>query len=695
MKRIRFFAIAVLAVAVLGFLAIPAGGHTPAPAPRSAPFLGISAHAGPDLAAHPVLPRTPHPATGFPRVVLAEPFTELWCQWCPYESQGMYNAEHSSLASHLIVTELHPCVTGNYANCQDSWPTLDGIADYRASPHVYNIQGYPTVEFDGTHAIVGAVSTNIARITQYYENAIANASAVPGNVSISQTALITTGNNVTVHETIQSDISGTYLALTYLAEHIGKNVSGTGGVHDIGTVVRASVIDENVTLVAGQTLTLTGSTPLTPSWNTDNLSTVALVQDSSTLIIQNANQVPVETVATAMQATSLNITSHQSTSLTLTATNSSSGSALAGAQVSLSSAGGGTFSPASGVTAADGTFNTTFFAPNVTAVETFPVTANVTEGSYVHGSASVTLTVNPSYAPSVPLGLGVAPSSQGTLLQWSAPATGGGGVTYYVYRATSTGGPFSFVGTSASPTFVDPSVAAGTSYWYTVSAANLQGFSLNTSAVAAISVLTTPQGLPGDVGWWATIGGVALTQPNGGGLPLHLAPGSYDYSFGADSYAWLAPNNTGNFHVALAALGVEFAFTPNYAILQGTVSPANATVQFNGSAVNVTGGLFYLQEIPGVYDFKVSAPGYQTKDSQIALTPGNQTTLIVKLTANAATPHPSTPSTSSGGLSAMELGALTAVGAVAAVAVVGALLWRRRRGGASEPTPSNDASSNA
>ncbi len=127
----------------------------------------------------------------------------------------------------------------------------------------------------------------------------------------------------------------------------------------------------------------------------------------------------------------------------------------------------------------------------------------------------------------------------------------------------------------------------------------------------------------------------------------------------------------GNLTVTPAAQKITATFSPRYAILSGTVDPATATVTVNGTPVSVIDGTFLQLLTEGIYPFSVTAPGFQTDNGTIIMTPGNTTALPVKLTAVVATPGPNSGSTtSSGGLTVTEDVALAAI-AVAAAAVVG------------------------
>ena len=94
-----------------------------------------------------------------------------------------------------------------------------GIASAQ-SDH-YNALAIPDVFFDGGQAVNGQIGTLPVMENAYRDN-INNASMVPGNVSIAQTASVSSGT-ISLHANITSGLTGTYQVITYLLEYIGKN----------------------------------------------------------------------------------------------------------------------------------------------------------------------------------------------------------------------------------------------------------------------------------------------------------------------------------------------------------------------------------------------------------------------------------------------------------------------------------------
>jgi hypothetical protein len=644
----------------------------PAPAPAPASHVGTAASALTTASA--ALPTT------FPRTVLIETFTAVWCIHCPAESQALWNIDHSTNRSVIDIAELHVCAFAPGSGpCLENYVPPDGTSDARVS--FYDVQGFPTVFFDGQHPQYGATNDG-AQMEGIYNSSIANASAIPGNVSISQSATISYGN-VTERANITSGITGTYNAITYLLESINKvNVSNGYGPHDLGDVVRATLYNHPVTLTAGATTGFTVTAPLNASWNQQNLSVVTFVQQNSTKTIENANLAPASFLAANVEDAQSSVSSYLNSTVTVHVANTTTGLPVSGAAVTLSSNYGGTFTPNGGVTAANGSFMTTFAAPSVTSTVWDVIAAVATAGTDT-GYATTMVAVNPLLPPTAPTGLTITPGVNNVTLNWTVPSTGGGGVTYYVSQSASSTGAFSVIGLVGGTTYKDTGLAAGSTYWYKVAAADAAGFSVNTSAISASAVTADPVGLPSNVGWWLALDAGNFSATTGVSLTVYLPVGVYPYSFGPVGDAVLATPPTAPLTVSASAFTFDANFTANLATLEGSVTPTDASVTLNGTAVPVADGEIFMQVVAGTYTLVVSSPGYQTVSKTVVLTPGGVTTVPpIQLQATAG---PASGTTSSGsGVSGTELVEIFAIGAVAAIAVfagVAVMMSRSRRGG--------------
>ncbi len=670
MERKSVAMMVVFAFMVLVLLSTPLSlrGHVSTATPAPSAVVG-SVHV--TAAAHSA-PATPHPMTTYPRTVLVETFTAQWCVYCEMESQAWYSLQHRYPTSVLAVGELHVCYS--QSSCGDNYPTTDGTANTRSS--FYGVSAFPDVFFDGAHQILGAANTE-AELETAYEGMVLGAAAVPGNVSIVQTAAVLAGNTVSSRADITSAISGPYHAITYLVEYIGKNDSSG---HDIDNVIRAGLVDTTVTLSAGATTTLIGSRVAEAGWNVQHMSVITLVQQNSTKIIENANFAPVHTLMTGLTSNVTAVSAGMEARITLHATNSSTGTGVAGANVVLTTSNGGTLIPASGVTASDGSFTATFTGPTVASPVSTLISAQVNAPGYTPGLASIVLTLNPLVLSTAATGLSVAAGYQHVLLNWTTPAAGGAGVTYFVYRSTDQTGPWTVAGVSPSLNYVDGDVAVGQSYWYKVSAHSGIVSSANTTAVAAAALTAVSQGLPPNTGWWLSIDSVTFSSSTNASLSIFLPVGYFDYSFGPDSYAYLAPEGSGLLTVTAAPVELTASFVPRYATLEGTVSPATATVTVDGTALSVVGGSFSQLLESGTYAIEVTASGYQTNTTSVTLTPGNLTAVSLSLDV--------VPAQSGAGTDASQWPSgnwMVAIVGLAVIAVAGALggmmvLSRRRKG---------------
>jgi hypothetical protein len=87
--------------------------------------------------------------------------------------------------------------------------------------------------------------------------------------------------------------------------------------------------------------------------------------------------------------------------------------------------------------------------------------------------------------PAAPTGLVAQPFNGQVILSWTAVA---GATAYNVKRGTASGGPYTTVGTTATPTFTNSGLANGTTFFFVVSATSVGGGceSANSAQVAAI-----------------------------------------------------------------------------------------------------------------------------------------------------------------------------------------------------------------
>jgi fibronectin type 3 domain-containing protein len=115
----------------------------------------------------------------------------------------------------------------------------------------------------------------------------------------------------------------------------------------------------------------------------------------------------------------------------------------------------------------------------------FALAANMVSVS--HAGASVRT------VPTAPTGLVASSLSASQIeLAWNSVTVA---TSYEVLRATSAGGPYTNVGPSSAPNFVDSGLAAATTYYYTVKAVNASGTSAPSKSASATTRPLAPLGV--------------------------------------------------------------------------------------------------------------------------------------------------------------------------------------------------------
>ncbi|GHU60928.1 hypothetical protein FACS189445_1900 [Spirochaetia bacterium] len=203
-----------------------------------------------------------------------------------------------------------------------------------------------------------------------------------------------------------------------------------------------------------------------------------------------------------------------------------------------------------------GPFTTSVGSSTTTAYTDTGLTAGTTywyKVSAVNGTEGAqSAAVSGRTSPAAPTGLSAtAQSSSGMTLNWSAVT---GAASYKIYRASSSAGPFTTsVGSSATTTYTDTGLTAGTTYWYKVSAVN------GTEGAQSAAVSWTTHGV-------ATVTTLADSAGEGYADGTSTA-GMFYYSSG------VAVDNAGNVYVA---------DTYNYRIMK--ISPSGVVTKLAGSS---------------------------------------------------------------------------------------------------------------
>jgi fibronectin type 3 domain-containing protein len=123
-------------------------------------------------------------------------------------------------------------------------------------------------------------------------------------------------------------------------------------------------------------------------------------------------------------------------------------------------------------------------------------------------STVASATPEPAVAiPPIPTGLQATPGDAQVSLTWNASA---GATSYYVKRATVSGGPYTQLVSPTTNSYTDTGLTNGTTYYYVVSAVDSAGGSPNSSEVSA-TPSTTATVPPAPTGVVATAGNMQVT----------------------------------------------------------------------------------------------------------------------------------------------------------------------------------------
>lgn len=217
-------------------------------------------------------------------------------------------------------------------------------------------------------------------------------------------------------------------------------------------------------------------------------------------------------------------------------------------------------------------------------------TVSPPSGYTVYGSIGqyfISGTIVSPNPPDPPSNLAAAPGNNSVSLSWSAVA---GATSYKVKRSTTSGGPYTTVGTPTAASYNDLTVTNGTTYYYVLSAVNTTGEGADSAQVSAtpaplIAATTLASSLGGSgnygssVTFTATVSG-SLATPTGSvsffdGASL-LGTGSLNGSGQATLAAsTLAPGG----HAITASYGGDLIYGPGTSLaFSYTVNPKPVTI---------------------------------------------------------------------------------------------------------------------
>ena len=136
----------------------------------------------------------------------------------------------------------------------------------------------------------------------------------------------------------------------------------------------------------------TGDIPVIGDWNGDGVDNIGVFRQSTNEFFTNPNIPPISPLIVTVSETPDPVVSGATSLVTVHVTSGSV--AVNGASVTVS-ANGGSLSPLSGTTDANGDFKPTYTAPTVTTQTLYSISATATKAGYTSGTGTDQITVNP------------------------------------------------------------------------------------------------------------------------------------------------------------------------------------------------------------------------------------------------------------------------------------------------------------
>jgi fibronectin type 3 domain-containing protein len=187
--------------------------------------------------------------------------------------------------------------------------------------------------------------------------------------------------------------------------------------------------------------------------------------------------------------------------------------------------------------------------------------------------------------PSAPSNLTATPGASQVSLSWATTATAS---SYTVERSRQSGGPYAPVATLAANTYLDSTVANGSTYYYVVRAANMIGSSAPSSQVSVFPSPSSAPSVPGSVE--ITSGGGDFDPFYGGAIAI---------------VSWAPVTNAAGYNVYRSTDGINFT--------ELTSSPQSGT-QYTD--LEIANGTTYFYAVTAV-----NPAGESAQSSQVTATP--------------------------------------------------------------------------
>lgn len=174
------------------------------------------------------------------------------------------------------------------------------LPEYSTRAALYSVGGIPHTQWNGIEPTTGGYpdgnwSAMINGLTSIYNNMAAD--DTPYEIEINGYV----ENNVTydITVTMDSDMSNSFMKLeTFIVEDnimsywSGASQSDNGPWHNARNVARSWMTPENITInSSGESQTFSGTFDLDPNWNSDSIKIVAVIQNSSTKQVYQANEI--------------------------------------------------------------------------------------------------------------------------------------------------------------------------------------------------------------------------------------------------------------------------------------------------------------------------------------------------------------------------------------------------------------------
>lgn len=267
-----------------------------------------------------------------------------------------------------------------------------------------------------------------------------------------------------------------------------------------------------------------------------------------------------------------------------------------------------------------------------------------------------------------------------TLSQIGLPS----GTTWYA-GITSSGGTTTVEHGTGNLVFSE----ANGSYTYNVSTSNknyapsvykgsltVGGYAVSESitfSAVKYGVSFSETGLPAGSSWYVNITGNPSLSSSGSSVSASLMNGTYTFRVSNNSL-YYATAYSGTFTVNGNSVSESVQYI-HYSYIQGTVTPANATVTVNGKQVTTSSGSFNISVPEGTYHLVVSETGYSTYYDNFTISQGDQ---VKQFTVGLTSTSPPSPAPSPPVANSLLIYAVIAA-VIIVLAIVGALIYRRRK----------------